>query len=191
MVITMAKLRMAHASMHGARKHAWRTQAAWAKNPMQCLSRPIFLLQAHSELHKHEEPSLVSISTVLFPPKFCSLHVPSNKTDWIPPPNFKNRRHNIECLNAAIAAINKGAKLNYLNVHLEGIRVDKPSNKVLHKHNPKLQVWRETEVRRRLHLTPTYKVKVMARAAKLLVGALKTLGCGKIRTRIEPNRDSK
>ena len=31
MVITMAKLRMAHASTHGARKHAWRTQAAWAK----------------------------------------------------------------------------------------------------------------------------------------------------------------
>ena len=31
MVITMAKLRMAHASTHDARKHAWRTQAAWAK----------------------------------------------------------------------------------------------------------------------------------------------------------------
>ena len=41
-VITMAKLRMAHASTHGARmahawrthgarKHTWRTQAAWAK----------------------------------------------------------------------------------------------------------------------------------------------------------------
>ena len=30
MVITMAKLRMAHASKHGARKQAWRTQAAWA-----------------------------------------------------------------------------------------------------------------------------------------------------------------
>ena len=26
----MTKLRMAHASTHGARKHAWRTQAAWA-----------------------------------------------------------------------------------------------------------------------------------------------------------------
>ena len=32
MAITMAKLRMAHASTHGARKHAWRTQAAWAKS---------------------------------------------------------------------------------------------------------------------------------------------------------------
>ena len=31
LVITMAKLRMAHASTHGAHKHAWRTQAAWAK----------------------------------------------------------------------------------------------------------------------------------------------------------------
>ena len=33
LVITMAKLGMAHASTHGARMaHAWRTQAAWAKN---------------------------------------------------------------------------------------------------------------------------------------------------------------
>ena len=31
LVKTMAKLRMAHSSTHGARKHAWRTQAAWAK----------------------------------------------------------------------------------------------------------------------------------------------------------------
>ena len=30
MVITIAKLRMAHASTHGARKHAWRTQARMA-----------------------------------------------------------------------------------------------------------------------------------------------------------------
>ena len=47
MLITMTKLRMAHASRlgqrlndgdnngqatHGARKHTWRTQAAWANN---------------------------------------------------------------------------------------------------------------------------------------------------------------
>ena len=31
MVITMAKLRMAQTSTHGAGKHAWRTQAAWTK----------------------------------------------------------------------------------------------------------------------------------------------------------------
>ena len=31
MVITMAKLRMAHAITHGACKHAWRTQSVWAK----------------------------------------------------------------------------------------------------------------------------------------------------------------
>ena len=45
LVKTMAKLRMAHASTHGARmahasthgarKHAWRTQAAWAKISLQ------------------------------------------------------------------------------------------------------------------------------------------------------------
>ena len=31
LVITMAKLRMAHANTHGAHKHTWCTQAAWAK----------------------------------------------------------------------------------------------------------------------------------------------------------------
>ena len=50
MVITMAKLRMAHASTHGARMghawrthgarmaHAWRKQAAWAKKKRERLN---------------------------------------------------------------------------------------------------------------------------------------------------------
>ena len=66
-----------------------------------------------------------------------------------------------------------------INVHLEGIRVDKTTGKMLHKHHPEKQVWREAEVRRRLHLTPAYKVKVMGRAAKLFSGGLKNLGIWK------------
>ena len=46
-VITMAKLRMAHAGTHGARRHAWRTQAAWAKRR---LSYILFLLQLVSHI---------------------------------------------------------------------------------------------------------------------------------------------
>ena len=63
-----------------------------------------------------------------------------------------------------------------MNIHLEGIRVEKGTGKVLHKHNPGKQVWKEAEVRRRLHLTPEYKVKVMGRIAKLYKGGLKNLG---------------
>ena len=39
-VITMAKLRMAHASMHGARKHVWRTQACMAHASMHGAANP-------------------------------------------------------------------------------------------------------------------------------------------------------
>jgi hypothetical protein len=133
-------------------------------------------VQAHSKHFKHKEASIVTISTVLFAPKFCSLDVPANQTDWIPPAGFRNRRHETECLNAAITAINRGAGVNTVNIHLEGIRVEKATGKVLHKHNPGKQVWREAEVRRRLHLTPEYKVKVMGRIAKLYKGGLKNLG---------------
>ena len=44
MAITMAKLRMAHASTHGARKYAWCTQAAWAYFSffsVHCFSPPL------------------------------------------------------------------------------------------------------------------------------------------------------
>ena len=47
LVITMAKLRMAHASTHGARMvHAWCTQAAWAKN-----CKIIFFLKRKNSLN--------------------------------------------------------------------------------------------------------------------------------------------
>ena len=116
-------------------------------------------MQAHSKHVKHKEARIVTISTVLFAPKFCSLDVPANQTDWIPPAGFRNRRHETECLNAAITAINRGAGVNTVNIHLEGIRVEKGTGKVLHKHSRVKKVWREAEVMIRLHLTPEYKVK--------------------------------
>ena len=131
---------------------------------------------AHSTLYNHSIASVVSVSTVLYAPKFCSLDVPDSFPEWKPPPGFKNRRTDIESLNEAIKASNLNSGVNYLKLHYEGIRIDRKSGKKLHKLNPDKPVWREVEIRRRLHLTPEYKVKVGYMAAKLFKGGLTKLG---------------
>ena len=122
-------------------------------------------VKAHSMKHKHEEPSVVSIATVLYAPRFCALDIPKNFPEWFPPAGFINRRNTIECLNAAIAALNKSDKVNYINLHFEGIKICKKEGTKMHKHQPVQPVWRELQVRRKLHLTPKYKVKLMGRVA--------------------------
>ena len=133
-------------------------------------------VQAHTNKFRYNPPSVVSFSTLLYAPKFCSLDVPAAFPEWLPPPGFKNRRNDTECLNVAIAALNKSAGVNYLKLHYEGARIDPKSGKVMHKHNPVKPVWREVDIRRRLHLTPEHKVKVAYLAAKLFKGGLTNLG---------------
>ena len=111
-------------------------------------------VKAHSMKHKHEEPSVVSIATVLYAPRFCALDIPKNFPEWFPPAGFINRRNTIECLNAAIAALNKSDKVNYINLHFEGIKMCKKEGTKMHKHQPVQPVWRELQVRKKLHLTP-------------------------------------
>ena len=69
-------------------------------------------VRCHSELHGHKEPSAISFCTVIYAPKFCALDVPPGFPEWTPPPTFRNQRQDIECLNAAIIAINKSAGVN-------------------------------------------------------------------------------
>ena len=133
-------------------------------------------VEAHSEVNGHSQPSLLTISTLMYAPKFCSLDVPDSVTDWKPPPNFDNKREVVESTNKAIAAMNKESKVNYLNLHYEGIRKDSKSGKTLHRHHTTRAIWRETEVRRMLHLTPEFKVKIAKRAGKILMGGLLNVG---------------
>ena len=130
-------------------------------------------LQAHSTVYKHSMPSVLSISTVVYAPKFCSLEVPANLPEWQPPPGFTNRRLEIEALNAAIAAMNKESGVNYLKLHMEGIRIDAKRNKTMHKHNPKSPIWREPEIRKRLHMTEEYKVRIVNLAKIIFRGGLR------------------
>ena len=134
------------------------------------------VVKAHSTMSGHSEPSVVSICTVLYAPKFCSLDVPRNFPNWVPPKGFLNRRHDIECLNAGIAAINKAEQVNYLNLHYEGIKINKSDHTKMHKHNPAEPVWRETEVRKKLHLTAKNKTKVVRKLDRIFKGGLRNLG---------------
>ena len=124
------------------------------------------------ELTEHKLTVKVhSVSTLLYAPKFCSLDLPNNcPTEWIPPTGFLNKRKLMEEVNNGIKSMNLHTKVNYLKLHREGVRFDKATGKTLHKHNPAKPIWRESEVRRRLHLTPQYKAKVAQRAAKLFMG---------------------
>ena len=77
MVITMAKLRMAHASTHGARKHAWRTQAAWAKTSLgnKIMNRPHARLSLHPGFFKQfNKQSCLCCCWIC--PWFLSLYIP-------------------------------------------------------------------------------------------------------------------
>ena len=133
-------------------------------------------VQAHTNMYEHNPPSVVSFSTLLYAPKFCSLEVPVAFPEWLPPPGFVNRRRDMECVNAAIKAINMGSGVNYLKMHYEGVRIDPKSGKVMHKHNPVKPIWREGAIRKRLHLTHENKAKVATMAAKLFKGGLTNLG---------------
>jgi hypothetical protein len=127
-------------------------------------------VKAHTEMNKHTQPS-----NLLYVPKVCSLDLPVNcPAEWIPPVN--NRRALTEEVNGGIKAMNIAAQVNYLKLHMKGIRIDKKSNKTLHKHNPVKPMWRETEVMRRLHLTTHHEARIAVRATKLFMGGLTNIG---------------
>ena len=133
-------------------------------------------VQTHSTFHNHTIPGVVSVSTVMYAPKYCSLDIPANQPDWVPPQGFKNRRQEIETLNDGIKALNQANGVNFLKLHLEGIRIDKKSGKKLHRHNPQKPIWREAIIWRRLHLSPDYKIRVVNLAVKIFRGGLTNLG---------------
>ena len=134
------------------------------------------LVTSHSELCGHSSPSKVSFSTVRLPPKVCSLDVHPNLTSWLPQPDFVNRRAEIEELNELIKNMNIENKVNYLKVHMEGVRFDKRKNTAWHKTQAQTQIWREPEVFDKFNFTPEIKLKVVKNAVKLFKAGLGNLG---------------
>ena len=125
------------------------------------------LVEEHSKLYRHDPPSTVSIATCIQPPKFCSFYLPPNATDlgdWIPPSTFRNRAEQIGTLNKRIKELNEGAGLAYPALHMFGMKYFKSGTKQ-HKFDTKTgsaRIWRETEVRRKLHFTKEVKQKIVS-----------------------------
>ena len=125
------------------------------------------LVEEHSQLYKHSPPSFVSFATCIMPPKFCSFYLPPNATDlgdWIPPPSFRNRAKEVEALNKLIKEMNEEAGLAYPGLHLYGMRFFKKSGTKQHKFDTRessRRIWRESEVRRKLHFTSEVKLKIV------------------------------
>ena len=139
------------------------------------------LVADHSTLHSHDPPSYVSFATCILPPKYCSFHVPSSAPDlaqWIPAPNFWNRAGRIATLNTKIMEMNRKDNLQYVGLHLLGMKFFKSGTKQ-HKFDTKKgaqQIWREKEVFRKLHFTPDIKVKIMTSAQDVFENNRNTKG---------------
>ena len=86
------------------------------------------LVKEHSKKWKHEPPSYVSFSTLIFPPKFYSLDLPPNPAEpwlaeWVPAPQFKNRYIMVKEVNKQVREINLSEGLTYLHLHMHSIKV--------------------------------------------------------------------
>ena len=90
-----------------------------AKEIMDELTELRLTVKAHTEMHSHAQPSTLSISTLMYVPKFCSLDLPANcPAEWIPPVGFNNRRALVEEVNEGIKTMNLTVKVNYLKLHM-------------------------------------------------------------------------
>ena len=127
------------------------------------------MVKGHSLYYDIDPPSYVSFATCILPPKFCSFNVPLDVPDlseWIPAPNFVNRAGRVEALNILIKELNTVDSIQYVGLHLLGMKFFKSGTKQ-HKFDSRegaKQIWREKEVFRKLHFTPEIKAKVISYA---------------------------
>ena len=78
--------------------------------------------------------------------------------------NTGNRAEQISTLNKMIKELNEGADMAYPALHMFGMKYFKSGTKQ-HKFDTKpgsARIWRETEVRRKLHFTKEVKQKIVS-----------------------------
>ena len=108
--------------------------------------------------------SKVSISTLCLPPKLCSFNIPDSPSlaEWKPGPGFINRYPVLKEVNEAIKRMNLEDNINYLNIHMQGIKILKsgPQHKYDTREGTK-RIWREKAVFSKLHFTSENKQKLI------------------------------
>ena len=126
------------------------------------------VVRNHSLKWNHNPPSYAAVSTVMLAPKFCSLNVPPSPPEpeiarWVPAPTFINRYSEMKKLNDMIIAANTKDNLKCVRMDFQGVKRFK-SGTVQHIFDTKpgaKQVWRETEVFKKLHFTMDVKLKLI------------------------------
>ena len=112
------------------------------------------LLSEYSKAYQYDPPSFGTFVTCILSPKYCAFNVPGNVPelrDWVPRPNFVNRAETFENLKKAIRQMNK--------------KFDSRAGTA--------QVWRETEVQRKLHFTADIKLRIMTSIQKIFTNNAK------------------
>ena len=125
-------------------------------------------LKVHSEKWRHTPPSFAVFCTVVYAPKFCSLSLPPPPTDpevaeWVPHSSFNNKFSEIKRLNDLIIDMTRAEKLDLVRLDYHGVKRLR-SGKLQHKYDNRsgvVPVWREKEIRKKLHFTMELKVKVV------------------------------
>ena len=125
------------------------------------------VLRVHSEKWRHTPASFAVFCTVVYAPKFCSLSLPPPPTDpevaeWVPHSSFNNKFSEIKRLNDLIIDMTRAEKLDLVRLDYHGIKRLR-SGTLQHKYDNRpgvVRVWREKEVRKKLHFTMELKIKV-------------------------------
>ena len=129
----------------------------------------------HSKKWKHSPPSFAVFCTVVVAPKFCSLHVPDNPPEpeiaqWVPPTSFPNRYPELKKLNSMVIDMNTRDNLTTVRLDYIGVKRFK-SGTVQHIFDNKVgakQIWRETDVFKKLHFTVDVKMKTVSKISSCL-----------------------
>ena len=134
------------------------------------------VLKEHSNKWLHSPASYAAFCTVMYAPKFCSLHVPPSPPEpwvaaWTPPATFLNRAEEVKKLNDLIIQMQRAEAIEIVRLDYMGIKRFK-SGTVQHKFDNKegaTPIWREQEIFRKLHFTKEIKVKIMEHITKCFV----------------------
>ena len=122
----------------------------------------------HSKKWRHYPPSFAVFCTVIVPPKFCSLKVPDNPYEpeiaqWLPHSSFQNRYPELQKVNSLIIDMNNRDNLTTVRLDYIGVKRLKSGTKqhIFDNKPGANQIWRETEVFRKLHFTMDVKLKII------------------------------